>query len=118
MESRPAASTPASDQAGKPGPPASIPASLKERLGDPGNTLYLIDISSFIFRAFYAIRVLHTRGGEPVNAVYGVAQMLSRLASDARPEYLAVVYDSKEPSFRKEIYAEYKANRSACRPTT
>src|SRR6185312_15721152 len=52
------------------------------------------------------------RTGEPTNAVYGVAQMLARLADDAKPEYLAVVYDSKEPSFRKEIYPEYKAHRS------
>lgn len=83
------------------------------RLADPAHTLYLIDISSFIFRAYYAIRPLHTKQKEPVNAVYGVAQMLSRLADEARPEYLAVVFDSKEPSFRKEIYTEYKANRTA-----
>jgi DNA polymerase-1 len=83
------------------------------RLADPAHTLYLVDISSFIFRAYYAIRPLHTKHKEPVNAVYGVAQMLSRLADEARPEYLAVVYDSKEPSFRKEIFPEYKANRSA-----
>jgi DNA polymerase I len=80
------------------------------------HTLYLVDISSFIFRAFFAIRSLTTRQGEPVNAVYGVAQMLSRLHDEARPQYLAVVYDSKEPSFRKEIYAEYKANRSETPP--
>jgi DNA polymerase-1 len=89
---------------------------LPNPLGDPARTLYLIDISSFIFRAFYAVRHLSTPGGEPVNAVYGVAQMLSRLADEARPEYLAVVYDSKEPSFRKEIYPEYKANREAPPP--
>lgn len=82
-------------------------------LPQPKNTLYLIDISSFIFRAFFAIRSLHNRTGEPTNAVYGVATMLVRLAEEAKPEYLAVVYDSKEPSFRKEIYPEYKSNRSA-----
>ncbi len=86
---------------------------ILERLGDPSVTLYLVDISSFIFRAFYAIRALTTRTGEPTNAVYGVATMLNRLAEEAKPEYLAVVYDSKEPSLRKEIYSEYKANRSA-----
>lgn len=79
----------------------------------PSQTLYLIDISSFIFRAFFAIRNLRNRAGEPTNAVFGVATMLARLAEEAKPEYLAVVYDSKEPSFRKEIYSEYKANRSA-----
>ncbi|MGK5081730.1 DNA polymerase I [Bdellovibrionota bacterium FG-1] len=85
----------------------------KKRLGDPAHTLYLIDISSFIFRAFFAIRALSNRAGEPTNAVYGVATMLARLVEEAEPQHLAVVYDSKEPSFRKEIYPEYKANRSA-----
>jgi DNA polymerase-1 len=86
------------------------------QLGDSAHTLYLVDISSFIFRAFFAIRHLSTPQGEPANAVYGVAQMLARLADDARPAYLAVVYDSKESSFRKEIYPEYKANRSETPP--
>lgn len=87
---------------------------LLARLGDPAQTLYLIDISSFIFRAFYAIRPLHTKTGEPTNAVYGVASMLARLADEAKPQFLSVVYDSKdEPSFRKKLYSEYKANRSA-----
>ncbi len=77
------------------------------------NTLYLIDISAFIFRAFYAVRELTAPDGTPVNAVYGVASMLGKLIDEVDPEYIAVVYDSKEPSFRKEIYPEYKANRSA-----
>ncbi len=78
------------------------------------HTLYLIDVSSFIFRAYYAInRNLKNRKGEPTNATYGVATMLLKLLEQARPQYLAVVYDSKEPSFRKEIYSEYKANRSS-----
>lgn len=82
------------------------------RLGDSAQTLYLVDISSFIFRAFFAIRSLTNRAGEPTNAIYGVAAMLGKLVEDADPKYLAVVYDSKEPSFRKEIYTDYKANRS------
>jgi DNA polymerase-1 len=85
--------------------PATEPASY--------NTLYLIDISSFIFRAFYAVRELTAPDGTPVNAVSGVAGMLGKLLDEANPKYLAVVYDSKEPSFRKEMYADYKANRSA-----
>jgi DNA polymerase I len=89
------------------------PATPLGRLGDPKHTLYLVDVSSFIFRAFFAVRPLHTKAGEPTNAVYGVATMLARLHDEARPERLAVVYDSKEPSFRKELYTEYKANRSA-----
>ena len=86
---------------------------LRDRLGDSAHTLYLLDISSFIFRAFFAIRSLSNRSGEPTNAVYGVATMLARLIEEAQPQFLSVVYDSKEPTFRKELYPEYKANRSA-----
>ena len=79
--------------------------------------LYLIDVSSFIFRAFYAVRELNSKiTGEPVNAVYGVATMLARTLKgfDGKGvHYAAVTFDSKESSTRKEIYAEYKANRSA-----
>ena len=81
-------------------------------------TLYLIDISSFIFRAFYAVRELTAPDGTPVNAVYGVASMLGKLIDEVNPEHLVVVYDSKEQSsFRKEMYADYKANRSETPPT-
>ena len=83
------------------------------KFGPRGNTLFLVDISSFIFRAFYAIRELKNSKGEPTNAVYGVASMMARLIDEARPEFLTVVYDSKEPSFRKEVYSEYKAHRAA-----
>lgn len=86
---------------------------LQKRLGDSAHTLYLVDVSSFIFRAFYAIRSLSNRKGEPTNAIYGVATMMARLVDDAKPEFLSVVYDSREPSFRKTLYPEYKANRSA-----
>jgi DNA polymerase-1 len=90
---------------------------LQKRLGDPAQTLFLLDTSSFIFRAFFAIRSLSTKAGEPTNAVYGVATMLARLAEEGKPEFLAAVYDSKDGiSFRKEIYPEYKANRTECPP--
>lgn len=89
-----------------------MPHPILSQFGQPETTLYLLDISSFIFRAFYAIRQLNTRAGEPVNAVYGVATMLARIAEEAGPQFLAVAYDSKEPSFREEMYSDYKANRS------
>lgn len=86
---------------------------LPERFRHSDSTLFLIDISSFIFRAFFGVRPLHAPSGEPTNAVYGVAQMIGRLREDGKPRRLACVFDSKEPSFRKELYTEYKANRSA-----
>lgn len=84
-----------------------------DRFSDRDETLFLIDISSFIFRAFFAIRALKNSSGEPTNAVYGVATMLAKLVQECDPRFVMVAYDSKEPSFRKEMYSEYKANRSA-----
>ena len=77
------------------------------------STLYLIDISNFIFRAFYAVRSLTAPDKTPVNAVYGVLTMLIKLIEEKRPEYLLIAQDSKEKSFRAELYQDYKANRSA-----
>ncbi len=74
--------------------------------------LIIIDVSNFIFRAFYAIRPLTAPDGTPVNAVYGVLTMLHRLVQDFQPTHVCVARDTKEPSFRKEKYAEYKANRT------
>lgn len=74
--------------------------------------IYLIDISSLFFRAFYAIRPLSTPDGKPVNAVYGLLSMLIKLLKSEKPEYAVVCYDRKEPSFRKDLYEDYKANRS------
>lgn len=74
--------------------------------------LIIVDISSFIFRAFYAIRPLNAPDGTPVNAVYGVLSMLMKLMSEHRPTHLFLARDTKDGSFRKEFYNLYKANRS------
>ena len=74
--------------------------------------LIVVDISSFIFRAFYAIRLLHAPDGTPVNAVHGVLSMLLKLLSTYRPSHILIVRDTKGPSFRHKIYEKYKANRS------
>ncbi len=74
--------------------------------------IYLIDVSSMFFRAFYAIRPLTSPTGTPVNAVYGFLSMLSKLMKEEKPDYMVFCYDRKEASFRKELYDGYKANRS------
>lgn len=74
--------------------------------------LIIIDISNFIFRAFFAIRPLHAPDGTPVNAVYGVLSMLHNMIIKYQPTHILVARDTKEGSFRKEIYNDYKANRS------
>ena len=74
--------------------------------------LYLIDGSSYIFRAFYGIRQMLTNSaGLPTNALYGFTTMLSRVVRDEAPDYLAVVFDSKAKTFRHDLYPDYKANR-------
>jgi len=74
--------------------------------------LYLIDGSSYIFRAYYAIRHLSNSKGFPTNAVYGVTAMLFKFLKDYEPTHLGIVFDSKGPTFRDDIYPLYKANRS------
>ena len=75
--------------------------------------LYLIDGSSYIYRAYYAIRHLSNSKGEATNAVYGFTQMLLSLVRDEQPDHLAVIFDARGPTFRKQLYPAYKANRSA-----
>ena len=84
---------------------------MTEELKKP--TLFLIDGSNYIYRAFYAIRELSNSKGFPTNAIYGFTNMLMKLCRDWEPDYIAVVFDSKGPTFRHEVYAEYKANRKA-----
>lgn len=74
--------------------------------------MYLVDVSSMFFRAFFAIRPLTAPSGLPVNAIYGFVSMLVKLLKEEKPDYLVFCYDRKEPSFRKEIYPEYKAHRT------
>ena len=74
--------------------------------------IYLVDVSSMFFRAFYAIRPLSSSKGVPVNAVYGFISMIAKLLKEKNPEYIVFCYDRKEPSFRKDLDANYKANRS------
>ncbi len=74
-------------------------------------TLYLIDGSSFMYRAFHALPPLTNAAGEPTGALFGVVNMLRKIMSEAKPEYLAFVFDASGPTFRDALYADYKANR-------
>ncbi|MDR1045072.1 MAG: DNA polymerase I [Candidatus Adiutrix sp.] len=73
--------------------------------------VYLMDASAFIHRAFHAIRNLSTKSGQPTGAVYGFAATLAKLLREKKPEALAIVFDSRGPGRRHEIYEAYKANR-------
>lgn len=78
---------------------------------DTRETLYLVDGSGYLFRAFHALPPLTTSKGEPTGAMYGVANMLRRLINENKPKYAAVVFDAPGKTFRHRMYEQYKANR-------
>jgi DNA polymerase-1 len=78
---------------------------------DPSRTLYLIDGSNNLYRAFHALPGLANRKGLPTNAVYGFTTMLRKLMKDFSPRYLAVLFDTADRTFRHEEFQEYKAHR-------
>jgi len=73
--------------------------------------LILIDGSSFLFRAYHAVPPLTNPQGEPTNAIYGVSNMLRKLISDYKSDYITVVFDAPGKTFRNELYDQYKAHR-------
>jgi DNA polymerase-1 len=74
--------------------------------------LILIDGNAILHRAYHALpKSLTTKEGEPINAVYGFVSMLLRIIQDLEPTHLAVAFDRKEPTFRKEKFEEYQAHR-------
>lgn len=84
-------------------------------MADPQQHLYLVDGSSYIFRAYHRLPPLTDPEGTPVGAVYGYTTMLWKLADDLDaadgPTHLAVILDKDSTSFRNDLYPEYKANR-------
>ena len=75
--------------------------------------LILIDAYSLIHRAYYALPSLTTSSGEPSNAVYGFTTMLLALLDEEQPDYVAAAFDRAGPTFRDEVFTEYKANRES-----
>ena len=96
--------------------PARYPLGMKK-----GDHLFLVDGSGYIFRAYHALPPLTRKSdGLPVGAVSGFCNMLWKLMLEARntdvgvvPTHFAVIFDYSSKTFRNDLYAEYKANRSA-----
>ena len=76
------------------------------------NSVYLVDAHSLIFQVFHAIRGMTSPSGLPTNAVFGFARDLLFLRS-LQPDYLVCAFDRSEPTFRSDLYADYKAHRDA-----
>ncbi|HBR70596.1 TPA: DNA polymerase I [Candidatus Dependentiae bacterium] len=75
--------------------------------------LFLIDGSSFLYRAYYSMKPLHAPNGQPVQAVYGFCRMIKKLVNTFKPEHMVLVWDSKGKTLRHELYQDYKATRQA-----
>lgn len=78
----------------------------------PTAPFVLVDGSSYLFRAYHALPPLTNSKGAPTGAIYGVVNMLRKLLQDYNPQFVAVVFDCKEPTFRHAMYEHYKANRT------
>ncbi|HEY4619914.1 MAG TPA: DNA polymerase I [Nitrospirota bacterium] len=73
--------------------------------------MYLIDGSSFIYRAYFAIRGLSNSRGLPTNAVYGFINMLLKILNEKKPHLISIAFDPKGPTKRHEVFEAYKAQR-------
>ncbi len=76
-------------------------------------TLLLVDGSSYLYRAFYALPDMRNAATEPTGALYGIINMLRRLGMDYPAAYLACVFDAKGKTFRDDMYPAYKATRAS-----
>ncbi len=75
--------------------------------------LMIIDGSSLLFRAFYALPLLTTKEGIYTNAMYGFLGMLYNVIDEYKPDYISVAFDKSGPTFRHELYEDYKGTRSS-----
>src|ERR1700726_3799315 len=97
-------------------PQKAPPKPIAAKLPGKGDHVFLVDGSSYIFRAYHALPPLNRKSdGLQVNAVLGFCNMLWKLLRDmppdSRPTHLAIIFDKSEQTFRNELYADYKAHR-------
>src|SRR5215475_5582908 len=98
--------------AAKTAPKAPAPSKATSGNGAPIKHLYLVDGSGYLFRAYHALPPMTRPDGTAINAVYGFCRMLAAdLLDKPEVDHVAMILDSKEVTFRNEIYDKYKANR-------
>ncbi|MEM9191981.1 MAG: DNA polymerase I [Myxococcota bacterium] len=87
-------------------------------LPKPGdeNVLYVLDVSGYVHRAYHALPALSSSKGEPTHAVLGFTNMLLKFVADQKPQLFCCALDPGGPSFRKEVYPQYKENRRSAPP--
>lgn len=78
--------------------------------------IVLIDAHAILHRAYHALPEFSSSQGEATGALYGLSTMILRLVAELKPDYLLACYDRPEPTFRKQIYEDYKAGRAKAEP--
>lgn len=78
--------------------------------------LVLLDAHAIIHRAYHALPDFASTKGEPTGALYGLSTMLLKIIQDVKPEYIVACYDLPQPTYRHEVYKEYKAGRKKSDP--
>lgn len=73
--------------------------------------LFVLDAFNLIYRNFFAVPMMHTKSGMPVNAVYGMTKLLVSILQDDRPDGIVVAYDGPAPTIRSSAYDAYKGTR-------
>ena len=86
---------------------------MNQQIRGEGKTFFIIDGSSYIYRAFYAIRRLTNSKGMATQAVYGFVTMLLKVMRERKPDYICVVFDAPGRNFRHDLSEAYKATRQA-----
>lgn len=79
-------------------------------------TTLLVDGMAFVYRAFFAVPPMNNIAGVSTNAVFGFNLMLQRMINQVSPDYIAVLFDTPKPTFRHELFPEYKAHRPKMPP--
>ncbi len=78
---------------------------------EKNKTLVLLDVHAILHRAYHALPDFATKSGEPTGGLYGLVALLFKLVTDLNPDYIIACYDLPKPTFRDEVYADYKAGR-------
>ncbi|MCU0875085.1 MAG: DNA polymerase I, partial [Pirellulaceae bacterium] len=92
-------------------PPSVEPPAAEPPAADVRRTVYLVDAYSLIFQVFHALPEMTSPSGQPVAAVHGFTRDLIDLLEKKKPDYLFCAFDVPGPTFRDELYPEYKAGR-------
>ena len=84
----------------------------KVKTEETQKTLVLLDAHAILHRAYHALPDFSSPSGEPTGALYGVVAMLLKIVEELKPDYIVACYDLPEPTYRHEVYKEYKAGRA------